>query len=306
MNTRCFMFNSLKHRMLRTQVDTIVNPQRGLDVQTYNGYQYCKVIEMFNTSIQERDWPQSAYWLLEGVRTGPDCKFDIIKRLLTLAVTETSHPLAVVFLDDYLNLDNPVEKHYENELVLMAALKIIIDTPLPTDTISLTERTGEFDLYRVEFLMFKLEDQLDEKRFDSAIETIDEFEALTNECSSSATKEWFKKRKEYYKTPAVFKFTTDVSHYIWLPILGYAKKSCWSQKMCNVIYRLHHIARGRSKVMIFRSDPKKFLFVKHAVRSFKYSDVVDSNVVTFEPPKKAELLKIGELHLTREHIPQLI
>lgn len=304
--------------------DTITDPQENLtNALTYSAFSYEDVVETLKITMRRCLWPESLQWFLEAKRTGRAASVDVVKKLLLFASAEIgpANPSITLMLDDFLEFDCQGEQ-WQEEIIGMLCTEILTKSPksrLFSWAISCAFDNEQFGqkfeaaelVQRVEFLLLKLEDNINERDFEGATTTLAQYRALA-EANPLARldKDWFAKWKEYFKAPVIIKSNLlKIYHQIWIPILAAACRPGVAQEVCTLCCRLYHITIGRNGAWNWRGDTNADIFCLHAIWAIcNQSEVLRSwypeqlHRLLSNPEGQEYLQRAAEMHLRRSNI----
>jgi hypothetical protein len=166
-------------------------------------------------------------------------------------------------------------------------------------------REDIFDCLKYYFIMLSI--HLEDCNFTEACEIAGQIYMLEqNNPSYRISKEQFALLRTQFGSSAVIKKYTKIGEQIWIPILNAAINKSGSQKTCNLVCYLYHIAVTRSGKFQFRGKNGCLLFWIHAIWSLCNTKEVeetwyeDANIrTTHSLATKEEIAKLIENHRNR-------
>jgi hypothetical protein len=248
--------------------NTIVDPPEGLTkVHTYNGFNHDENVESLHLAIRRSDPEDAMFRCLESLRANTACSYHVIKELLLAATLEVgpANPSLVVMIDDLMRDTAHVD--FDN---VVTAAELLCNSPkcrlfawmydfYQTCTVEQRHEVPEKAL--TTSLVF-IETYLSDGDFEKVV--VEAWKIFNLGCY--VDKEMWKRLKTLCSNPANVEYLSKGCACFWIPVLSKAQR-CGSQIVCNMVYRLYHVACSRSlhSKISLREDRKVFSIWIHGV-----------------------------------------
>lgn len=212
--------------------------------RTYSNFVISENLSFFHVSVRRGDFHGALQSALEAVMTGEIAENDILKSIYVILSEDIgpANPSLIIWAHRILERGSP------DQQALALLVERMVESPKDRlfdwvlRSLTFSPVIPEVNQVRrhFRFLLFKLETELEDKNFETAVQIAGQIHCLDiGYPKSIEEKDWKKLRREF-EASVVLEKCRRTSGGIWLPIMKIARRS--NQKVCNLVFYLYRIS----------------------------------------------------------------
>lgn len=252
--------------------DTVKNPRSTIRERSYSYYYYSQVSSATQKSVRRSLWPESAFWMLDAFRTGPQCATNIRRRMFIFCVEDIgiANPCLLLHIDSLLRSDNPIDLLRAMYHIARSPKDRTLDWMICSLQETYEQTTEKECLAQLTNTIHELHTSLSHKKFVQSARLVTKITSLAQANPDyRVPRELCKRWKTAFKSIA--KIYPSLSGTVWIPMMGFLASMSGPSR--DLLVALYTIGSERSGKFQFRGKGGELvLFMYLATYTICYPD----------------------------------